>query len=204
MAVQESFMETLREQLGEGLRRLAAPLTTLLGRLSVSPDAVTLAGGLLALTAAALLVGGRPVWAGVVFLLGSALDLVDGALARSGRGPTPFGAFLDSTVDRIAEGVMLAAVAYRFALAGEAVHAAGVVLALLASVLVSYTRARAEALGLSCRTGLMTRPERVVVLGAGLLLDLLAPAVWTIAALSAVTALQRVLHTRRALARRPG
>lgn len=202
MTAHEPLMETLREQLGEGLRRLAAPLVALLGRLSVSPNAVTLAGGALAIVAAALVAAGRPLAGGLVFLAGSALDLVDGALARAGRGPTPFGAFLDSTVDRIAEGVVLAAVAYRLALGGEAVHTAGVVLALLASVLVSYTRARAEALGVSCRVGLMTRPERVVVLGAGLVLDLLAPAVWTIAVLSAFTAAQRTFHTWRALAGR--
>src|SRR5215212_7033856 len=119
----------------------------------------------------------------------------------SGKG-TQFGAFLDSTLDRIEEGLVLTAVAYVFAKEGRDVAAAAVVVAVLASLMVSYTRARAEALGVECKVGIATRAVRVVILSAGLLLadlDLLAPAVYVLAGLGSLTVLQRIIHVRRAL-----
>ena len=92
--------------------------------------------------------------------------MLDGALARLAKMVTPFGAFLDSTLDRVSEGVMLAAIGYFFA-ARAALDVALVVLALLGSMLVSYTRARAEALGVECKVGIMSRPERVVLIAIG-------------------------------------
>jgi CDP-diacylglycerol--glycerol-3-phosphate 3-phosphatidyltransferase len=119
----------------------------------------------------------------------------------SGKG-TPFGAFLDSTLDRIEEGIVLTAVAVTFALQRNEAAVAAVVIAVLASLVVSYTRARAEALGVQCKVGLATRAIRVVILSAGLVfaaLGLLEPAVYVLAGLSSLTVAQRILHVRRQL-----
>jgi CDP-diacylglycerol--glycerol-3-phosphate 3-phosphatidyltransferase len=123
----------------------------------------------------------------------------------SGKG-TPFGAFLDSTLDRIEEGIVLTAVGAYFASQNKEFAVAAVVLAVLASLMVSYTRARAEALGVECKVGIADRPVRVVILSIGLVLakgagifdgvELLAPAVYVLAALSIVTVIQRIWHVR--------
>ena len=106
---------------------------------------------------------------GVAFIVGSVMDTLDGRYSRmSGKG-TPFGAFLDSTLDRVEEGIVLTGVVGYFALEGNRTAAAGVVIAVLASLMVSYTRARAEALGVECKVGIATRPVRVVILSIGLL-----------------------------------
>src|SRR6478736_2757275 len=131
-----------------------------------------------------------------------------GARAQRRRVRAPFGAFLDSTLDRIEEGIVLAAVAGYFALEGDRVAAAAVVVAVLASLMVSYTRARAEALGVECKVGIATRPVRVVILSIGLLFargaslgdfQLLEPAVYVLAALSLITVGQRIWHVRSEL-----
>ncbi|HYP48954.1 MAG TPA: CDP-alcohol phosphatidyltransferase family protein, partial [Thermoleophilaceae bacterium] len=142
--------------------------------------------------------------------IGSVMDMLDGRYSRmSGKG-TPFGAFLDSTLDRIEEGVVLAAVAAYFADRGDEVAVGAVVLAVVGSYMVSYTRARAEALGVECKVGIATRPVRVVIISAGLLFakgaslgdfELLEPAMYAVAALTIFTTLQRVLHVRKQLVR---
>jgi len=136
------------------------------------------------------------------------MDTLDGRYSRmSGKG-TLFGAFLDSTLDRIEEGVVLTAVAFYFADHGDAVPAAACVATVLGSLMVSYTRARAEALGVECKVGLATRPVRVVLLSAGLVfgagdlidgVDLLAAAIYATAGLTAFTVVQRVWHVRSEL-----
>jgi len=145
---------------------------------------------------------------GLAFIAGSIMDTLDGRYSRmSGKG-TPFGAFLDSTLDRLEEGIVLTAVAGYFALYGQRLPVAAVVVAVLASLMVSYTRARAEALGVECKVGLATRPVRVVILAIGLLFakgaslgnfGLLKPAVYVLAALSLITVAQRIWHVRSAL-----
>jgi CDP-diacylglycerol--glycerol-3-phosphate 3-phosphatidyltransferase len=142
--------------------------------------------------------------------VGSVCDTLDGRYSRmSGKG-TPFGAFLDSTLDRIEEGVVLLAIAAYFATRHDEVAVAAVVAAVLGSFMVSYTRARAEALGVACKVGLATRPVRVVILSAGLVFakgaslghfELLAPAVYVLAGLTVFTVLQRIWHVRRELRR---
>jgi len=171
----------------------------------LTPNAISLTGFVLNLVAAALILDRLFFLAGVAFIVGSVMDTLDGRYSRmSGKG-TQFGAFLDSTLDRIEEGVVLAAVAWYFADSGDAVAAAMCVVAVLGSLMVSYTRARAEALGIECKVGIATRPVRVVILSIGLVFakgaglgdfELLAPAVYGIAGLTAVTAVQRVLHVR--------
>ena len=174
----------------------------------LTPNAISMAG-LVGNVIAAVLVTQRLFFlAGVAFILGSVMDTLDGRYSRmSGKG-TLFGAFLDSTLDRIEEGIVLAAVAGYFAAIGDDFAAAMCVVAVLGSLMVSYTRARAEALGVECKVGLATRPVRVVLLsiglvfakGAGLVdVELLAPAIYAIAALTTITAAQRVWHVRNEL-----
>jgi CDP-diacylglycerol--glycerol-3-phosphate 3-phosphatidyltransferase len=192
-------MESIRKALDAHVRRLLTPAADLLARAGVSPDQVTVAGFALSAAAAALLAAGHSVSAGVVFLLGSGLDLLDGLLARCSNRVTRGGAFLDSTLDRVSEGLLFAAIAYRYALAGEPVLVALTVVALLGSLLVSYTRARAEGLGVPCAVGVMGRPERVVVLGAALVLSAVDIAIYVIVILSLFTSVQRIVHARRSL-----
>jgi CDP-diacylglycerol---glycerol-3-phosphate 3-phosphatidyltransferase len=174
----------------------------------LTPNAISLTGFALNLAAAGLVVARLFFLAGVAFIIGSIMDTLDGRYSRmSGKG-TPFGAFLDSTLDRLEEGIVLAAIAAYFASIHNQVAVAAVVLAVLFSLMVSYTRARAEALGVECKVGLATRPVRVVILSAGLVFargaslgdfELLAPAVYVLAALSVVTTAQRIWHVRSQL-----
>jgi CDP-diacylglycerol--glycerol-3-phosphate 3-phosphatidyltransferase len=145
---------------------------------------------------------------GIAFIVGSVMDTLDGRYARiSGKG-TLFGAFLDSTLDRVEEGIVLTAVAAYFAEKGDEFAAAMCVVVVLGSLMVSYTRARAEALGVECKVGLATRPVRVVILSIGLVfakgagvfdIELLAPSIYAMAGLTALTVVQRVWHVRNAL-----
>jgi CDP-diacylglycerol--glycerol-3-phosphate 3-phosphatidyltransferase len=168
----------------------------------LTPNAISLTGFVGNVIAAILVSQELYVWGGIAFILGSVMDTLDGRYSRmSGKG-TQFGAFLDSTLDRIEEGVVLTAVAYVFAKHGRDVAAAAVVIAVLASLMVSYTRARAEALGVECKVGIANRAVRVAILSAGLLLEgpgLLAPAVYVLAGLGTITVLQRIFHVRRQL-----
>jgi CDP-diacylglycerol---glycerol-3-phosphate 3-phosphatidyltransferase len=175
----------------------------------LTPNGISIAGFVLNLAAAALVTQRLFFLAGVAFIVGSVMDTLDGRYSRmSGKG-TLFGAFLDSTLDRVEEGVVLAAVAGYFAARGDDFAAAMCVVAVLSSLMVSYTRARAEALGVECKVGLATRPVRVVVLSIGLVFargaslgdfQLLAPSIYVLAALSTFTVIQRVWHVKRALA----
>jgi CDP-diacylglycerol--glycerol-3-phosphate 3-phosphatidyltransferase len=168
----------------------------------LTPNAISLTGLVLCLVAAALVWQEQFLLGGIAFIAGSVCDTLDGRYSRmSGKG-SPFGAFLDSTLDRMEEGIVLTAVAYRFSLDGDEIAVAAVVVAVLASLMVSYTRARAEALGVECKVGIADRAVRVVILSAGLVfafLDLLAPAVYVLAALSTITVFQRIWHVRKQL-----
>ncbi len=174
----------------------------------LTPNAISLTGFLLNIVAALLVLDRMFFLAGLAFIIGSVMDTLDGRYSRmSGKG-TPFGAFLDSTLDRLEEGIVLTAVAAYFATRHMEVAVAAVVIAVLFSLMVSYTRARAEALGVACKVGFATRPVRVVILAAGLVFakgagiahfELLAPAVYVLAALTVLTTIQRILHVRREL-----
>jgi CDP-diacylglycerol--glycerol-3-phosphate 3-phosphatidyltransferase len=174
----------------------------------LTPNTISLTGFALNLAAAGLVVARLFFLAGIAFIIGSVMDTLDGRYSRmSGKG-TPFGAFLDSTLDRLEEGIVLIAVGAYFASRHNEVAVAAVVAAVLFSLMVSYTRARAEALGVECKVGLATRPVRVVILAIGLVFangaslgnfELLAPAVYVLAGLSVLTTIQRILHVRRQL-----
>jgi CDP-diacylglycerol--glycerol-3-phosphate 3-phosphatidyltransferase len=174
----------------------------------LTPNAISIAG-LIGNVIAAVLVWQRYFFlGGVAFVLGSIMDTLDGRYSRmSGKG-TPFGAFLDSTLDRVEEGIVLTAVAGWFAANGNEFAVSAVVAAVLFSLMVSYTRARAEAIGVECKVGIATRAVRVVILSAGLLFakivtiddrSLLEWAVYALALLTIVTTLQRVAHVRSEL-----
>jgi CDP-diacylglycerol---glycerol-3-phosphate 3-phosphatidyltransferase len=174
----------------------------------LTPNAISLTGLALNIVAAVLVFEDYYFLGGVAFIVGSVMDTLDGRYSRmSGKG-TPFGAFLDSTLDRVSEGVVLAAVAAQFAESGDDFAVAATVIAVLASVMVSYTRARAEALGVKGDVGIAPRAIRVVILSIGLLFakgaslgdfELLEPAVYVLAVLSIVTVFQRIFHVRQAL-----
>ena len=178
----------------------------------LTPNAISLTGLALHLVAAALLLDERWILGGVAFIVGSVCDTLDGRYSRmSGKG-SPFGAFLDSTLDRIEESIILCVVAAHYAGEGDEAAVLGSAIAIASSLLVSYTRARAEALGVECKVGFANRAVRVVILSAGLLLaegviirdfDALAPAVYVLAVMSTVTVVQRILHVRRQLLSAP-
>ncbi len=192
-------MENIRDFFGIQLRKGFAPTLSALKWLRVTPNEVTIAGTILNVAAGALVVTDHLIYAGIVFLVGGLCDMLDGALARLSKRVSQFGAFLDSTLDRVSEGVILSAIAYLLATQGRSVDAALVVLALLGSVLVSYTRARAESLGVECKVGLMSRPERVVLVAIGLFFNVLPYVIYIMLALTVFTVIQRVVHTYRQL-----
>jgi CDP-diacylglycerol--glycerol-3-phosphate 3-phosphatidyltransferase len=175
----------------------------------LTPNAISLTGLALNVLAAVLVFEDYYFLGGVAFIVGSIMDTLDGRYSRmSGKG-TQFGAFLDSTLDRASEGIVLAAVAAQFAESGDDFAVAATVIAVLASVMVSYTRARAEALGIKGDVGIAPRAIRVVILSIGLLFakgaslgdfELLEPAVYVLAVLSIVTVFQRIFYVRRQLA----
>jgi CDP-diacylglycerol---glycerol-3-phosphate 3-phosphatidyltransferase len=174
----------------------------------LTPNAISLAGLVGNVVAAVLVTQELFFLAGIAFILGSVMDTLDGRYSRmSGKG-TLFGAFLDSTLDRVEEGLVLTAVAWYFADSGDAVAAAACVYVVLGSLMVSYTRARAEALGVECKLGLATRPVRVVLLSIGLVFakgaslgdfELLDLAIYAMAVLTTITVIQRVWHVRNEL-----
>jgi phosphatidylinositol phosphate synthase len=188
------FRETVRERLIES---------------RLTPNSISVTGLALNIAAAVLITQRLFFCAGVAFIVGSLMDTLDGRYSRmSGKG-TLFGAFLDSTLDRMEEGIVLAAVGAYFASRGDELATAAVVIAVLGSLMVSYTRARAEALGVECKVGLATRPVRVVVLSAGLVFakgaglgdfELLEASIYVLAVLTVFTVAQRIWHVRTSLA----
>ena len=155
---------------------LTEPAVRLLGKTSVTPDAISWFGFLLAVGAAVLIIKEHLVAAGFLVLISGFFDILDGALARRINRTTRFGAILDSTLDRLSEAVLLLGILVLYAREQSFAPILLVGIALLGSLMVSYTRARAEALGLECQIGLFTRTERVIVLALGLLLSQIAGA----------------------------
>ena len=193
-----------------GVRRIAARSMSGLARSRVTPNSLT-AGGVMLCTAGAIVVYFEDraelaaFWLGAaLFIVGSILDILDGALARTSGKATPFGAFVDSMTDRVSEGVMLASIALLFMRDGNQVALAFTFAAAVGSFLVSYARAKAEILGLRGDVGIGSRAERVVVISAGLILAPWGALQWSIYLLAAtawLTVIQRLLHVRRQLER---
>ncbi len=183
----------------ETLRGWTAPIGYALFRLHLRPNHLTLAGLGVSLLAASAFVAGRTRSAGFLLILAGLFDFFDGSLARASGQVTPFGAFLDSVIDRYSDLVVLLGIVVLFARTPNARGAILAMAALVGSVMVSYTKARAESIGIECNVGMMERPERLICLIAGALLDLLEPALWVLAILANITALQRIAFTRRAM-----
>jgi len=179
------------------VRRRAQALMTALRRLPVTPNQITVVGTALTFAAAVLVASGQLRWGGVVLAFAGTFDILDGALARSTGRSYPYGAFLDSTLDRYSEGALyLGLIAYFVSVGGPLQRwlVVGTAAALAGSFLVSYVRARAQSLGFTCETGLFARPERVVVTVVGLIFGgvVLTAVVFLLAVLTNLTALQRI------------
>jgi CDP-diacylglycerol--glycerol-3-phosphate 3-phosphatidyltransferase len=179
------------------VRRHAEALIAALGRTPLTPNQVTIVGLALTFFASGLVAFGQLRWAGIVLIFAGTCDILDGALARTTNAAYPYGAFLDSTLDRYSEGVVYLGLAAYFVTTGGQLQrwlVVATVAALAGSFLVSYIRARAQSLGFTCKSGLFQRPERVVVTVIGLLIGgpVLYGVVFLLAIVTNITALQRI------------
>jgi CDP-diacylglycerol--glycerol-3-phosphate 3-phosphatidyltransferase len=193
--------DRLRLLSGRAPSRLVEPLVALLSAAGVTPAALSVAGLLGNVAAAALVARGELVAGGVVMLLASTLDLLDGALARATGKATRFGAVLDATFDRVSEAAVLFGLLVYESGLGNREESLLVFVVATGSMLVSYIRARAEANGVTLTEGVFTRPERVVLLAAALLTGWVRLGLWLLAVLSLLTAAQRFYLAARALRR---
>ena len=183
----------LGEQFGHILDR---PFKALATRIPFSANSITIAG--FALTIAASLVLAHDLRMGALCLVPAVLlDKLDGIVARNKGSVTQFGAFLDSVLDRYADSAILLAIAWNIGNRGIVTGVILVFASLVGSLLVSYTRARAEGLGITCSCGLMERPERLVLLFVGSVSGYIVPTLWLLAGLTHLTAVQRIIYARK-------
>ncbi|HEY5388793.1 MAG TPA: CDP-alcohol phosphatidyltransferase family protein [Thermoleophilia bacterium] len=195
-------MTNLKTRYTDGARRGFFKIGVVLARLGLTADLLTIFGLVLAVGVVPLILSAHFAWAVLLGAIASICDAVDGAVARAGVGPTKAGAFLDSTTDRISELLVSGALVVYFARLEQWWPMAGVLVFMGAAQMVSYTRARAEALGVDCKVGLMSRPERLVVLGVGFLLSgwhigstsVLVWFVYLLALLTSLTVVHRMIH----------
>lgn len=183
--------DRIRDFLHHSLEFGFQPIARGLAVWGVTPNHVSLTGAAITLASAGFIAIGELLTGGIIFIVGGSLDTLDGTLARVTGRASLRGAFIDSMLDRVSEGVVFAALTYHFAAGGNPINAAIVVVALLGSMIVSYARARAEVLNIECNTGVATRGERVLVLGIGMIVGCAAIAVYILAIATAYTALQR-------------
>ncbi|MFD1324766.1 phosphatidylinositol phosphate synthase [Micromonospora sonneratiae] len=186
-----------------GMTRVVEPVARGLLRSGVSPNAVTVAGTVGVLIGA---IGfgarGHLVAGALIVTLFALTDLLDGTMARMRGGATKFGAFLDSSMDRVADGAIFGSVTYWLATQGDSWGVVAAVICLVAGQVVSYVKARAEGLGMTCNVGLAERTERLIAVGVGALLSAvvdwgLTAALWVLAVLSVITVGQRIAHVHR-------
>ena len=179
-----------------GRRLIAEPLSHLAGwlvRLGITPNMLTYTGFGLALLTAVILGGGYLRWGGLMMIIAALFDTLDGAVARQTGQTSSFGAFIDSTLDRYSESVVFLGLAYFYsATPGTRTELFLVFVTIVGSLMVSYTRARAEGLDIECKVGILQRPERIILLAAGLLTTWMLPVLWILAVLTNFTAIQRI------------
>jgi len=189
-----STRRLLPQHLQNRFINLLSPLIRLISKWGLSPNSFTVAGVILTAAGTGAFLAGFIRLAGICILLGGLCDTLDGLLARTTGRATRFGALLDSTVDRYAEFIMFSGIAAYFFFIDDYGTAAGTLLALGGSFMVSYTRARAESLGFDAKGGFMQRPERIVLIGSGAIIHLnaLILAIWLVAFFANFTALQRI------------
>ena len=180
-------------------RRFIDPVALAVARTGLTPNALTALGLVGSLAAAALVAGGYFLIGGLVVLAAAALDLLDGAVARATGRVTAFGGVFDSVLDRLGEAAVLGGVLFHFSEGGHRQEVVLAFIAVVGSIMVSYVRARAEGAGLKLTDGIFTRPERVIVLGLGLMVDQMLIALWILAVLTVFTVLQRLYTVWRRL-----
>lgn len=190
---------------------ITEPIAKLIASIGVTANMLTIIGLIFGIVAGVCIALGRLKLAGILILIGGSFDMMDGAVARATNKSTPFGALLDSVVDRYSEGIIFLGLAVYFAMEGSIKdRVLGLIptcLGLISAFLVSYVRARAEGLQIDCKVGLMQRPERVLLLAGGVLLrnipianiSVLILALWILVILSHFTILQRVFFAQRNL-----
>jgi CDP-diacylglycerol--glycerol-3-phosphate 3-phosphatidyltransferase len=181
----------------ESFRQLIRPLARVLSAIRVRPDALTIAGWVLSLGAATLFALGYTKTAGAVMLFAGLFDALDGAVARESNRMSSFGAFLDSTLDRLSESAIFVGIVFFYASSARPYEALLAGVAMTFSLMTSYTRARAEGLGFECEVGLLERAGRVVILSLFSLTGFLIAGVGLVAVGALVTTAQRILHVRR-------
>jgi CDP-diacylglycerol--glycerol-3-phosphate 3-phosphatidyltransferase len=181
------------------------PVARLFARLGLTPNLVTLIGLVIAGSGAYMIAIGQWWGAGLIVLFAGVFDMFDGALARATGKASDFGALLDSTIDRVSEAVVLLGLLAYYLSTDDDLGSILVYVALVGSIMVSYMRARSEGLGIECKVGVMTRPERVAAVGIGLIVGHWLPIVvlvvlGAIGTLTTVTAIHRLVHTSRMIA----
>ncbi len=181
----------------DAFRRLIRPLARVLSAMRVRPDSLTIAGWILAVAAAVLFALGYTKTAGAVMLFAGLFDALDGAVARESGRMSAFGAFLDSTLDRLSESAVFVGVIFFYASYSQPYEALLAGVAMMFSLTTSYTRARAEGLGFECEVGLLERAGRVVILSVFSIAGFLAVGIGLVAAGALVTTTQRILYVRR-------
>jgi phosphatidylglycerophosphate synthase len=184
------------------LTRLGEPVARALLRAQVRPNHLTVVGLGVSIVAAGAIAQGRLRVAAVLLAVAGLCDFFDGALARLANCVSAFGAFLDSVVDRYSDLMVLLGVVLYYERLADTSGVCLTLVTIVGTIMVSYTKARAQSIGVTCEIGLMERPERLIVLIAGAAFNVLTPAIVALAVLTNVTALQRILHTRRAAAAR--
>jgi len=198
-ARRREIVEALRTSIKLGWERLTRGIVDFLAAHGVTPNQVSYAGLFVTIASAPLFANGWLSLGAWVFAAGSTSDSIDGALARRTNTFSEVGAFLDSTLDRIGEAIALAGVAIWLARQGSDMAVGAIVIALLGGNLTSYVRAQAEALGIECNVGWVTRTERCVIMGILLVVHLPELMAYVLAAATSFTAGQRILHVRNAL-----
>jgi CDP-diacylglycerol--glycerol-3-phosphate 3-phosphatidyltransferase len=189
-----SSRRLIPQSLQDGFVRMLSPLIALLSKWGLSPNSFTVAGLIIATLGAAAFLPGYTRLGGILILLGGFCDTIDGLMARTTGKASRFGALLDSSFDRYSEFITFFGIGAYFTSLEDYGASAGVLLALGGSFMVSYTRARAESLGFEVKLGFMQRPERIVLIGLGALIHITALryAIWLVALLANLTALQRI------------
>lgn len=195
--------ETLTDWVRSWAGTFTLPIARVLVKWGLHPNTVTLVGFAACVAVAVVLAYGHLALGGVLLILASSLDGVDGALARLSGAKSRFGAFLDSTLDRLSEGALLFGLLVAMLAQGRALEVQLIYLTILGSVMVSYTRARAEGVGYACKVGLLGRLERVLILGIGLIIGWVRPTLIFMTIFTWLTVLQRILHVYKASRREP-
>jgi len=185
------------EKIGDTLGRVLDAIVRGFAASRVNPNFLTFIGFGINLLAAYLFAYGYFRWAGLTIILAGVFDMTDGRVARLEGRVTPFGGFYDSVMDRYSDLCLLVGLVIYYGRINRFQYVSLVAVAMIGSVMVSYTRARAENVIPSCKVGFLERPERVVLIIIGALSDRMAPVLWLIAVLSNVTVIHRIIHTRQ-------